>query len=98
MSFLTILVERKEYAIWFARPRSTKGGYRTKENCVREFLHSKNEQANMKKLLIALTFFTWMRSTRQARDLMIVLMSASRFSLLFALLLAGDFLRANFGY
>ena len=38
MSFLTILVERKEYAIWFARPRSTKGGYRTKKNHVRKIL------------------------------------------------------------
>ena len=75
-----------------------KGGYRTKENHVREILTLEKCASEYEKITHRPDFFTWMRSTRQARDLMIVLMSASRFSLLFALLLAGDFLRANFGY
>ena len=56
MSFLTILVERKEYAIWFARSRSRKEAIGQKKNHVREILTPEDWQANMKKLLIALTF------------------------------------------
>jgi hypothetical protein len=62
MSFLTILVERKEYAIWFARPRSTKGGYRTKKNRVGEILTLEKWASEYEKITRRPDFFTWMRA------------------------------------